>query len=77
MNPAVILSVLIGLAVEIGRDVVSARSRASEGGRKITGAEWRKITSDAGAALIVGLTTVFADDLDDDALALYTPARRG
>lgn len=72
VNPIEVVTELFELVITIWREVRDAKSKASEGGRKITGREWRRICSRAGAQLAISLTDLFASDLDDDALATFS-----
>jgi hypothetical protein len=69
---AVALREGIEVVIVVVQEVKRARSRTSEGGRKITGAEWRVIMSAAAAQLVSGLTSVFAPWLDQEAIASFS-----
>lgn len=62
------------IGMQIVSDVRAARDRSSDGGRKITGPEWRRIVARASAKLAIGLTEVFAADLEDDAVGSFSDA---
>ena len=62
----------VQLVLVVVDEVKQARSRTSDGGRKITGPEWRVICARAGTQIMVGLTQVFAPFLDDDAIASFS-----
>lgn len=69
---AVALREGIEVVIVVIQEVKRARDRGSDGGRKITGAEWRVIMSTAAVALVQGLTSVFAPWLDSDAIATFS-----
>jgi hypothetical protein len=75
VSPISVLPSVFALGFTVVDEVRKARKRDSDGGRKITRQEWSQIVSRACASLSVGLTNVFAEELEDDAIDTFSGDR--